>query len=1092
MVDWNGGAAPDTIGSRWMPGSSGTKVLSTPYQSVGWRFTAEATETVNTMLVPVSQIDVDGLWMLEIYESGGEVTAATPTTETFRPNSDEFTGNWLNQAASGTNIYQSVDGSTFDPASYVYFNGSFIPGVALRFGYNTATWSSGRRVTGMRLNVVAANTGGTAIFGGSLEIGGVEYTFGGTASVGSEVQTVAFTLGELNPATGLPWTQDDITELDTAGDCVGLVAAFGSSVTGLLVYQMWLEIDYVPETRVAVSRRTIATDDATGWVDWVTIVDPNDTAITDWDKVDGTEYVITLRNLGNADEFYNGTIRLPWLDSGEPLPTGWEQAFLPVDANGLISVPFEDFATTRAIGLLFSVSDVGDSPDGQPWSQFDGYLDLATEQQITTTSGATYGRIKFGWLDTTDLTGITPPSTDLTVAVKRQSDDVQFGSTETFTVAQLQAGTLIGTAQADPQGVDATAPLYLIERDLTTPAVLGTTQYYVEFTGDGHAIAVAQPPDSSTVTVDSFTDANISEPWYICEGPDGNLWFTSAANNRIGRITTAGVITTYTSASFNFPVGICAGPDGNLWVASFGNQSIVKVNTSGTVLNTYTSVGNLGGVYGICAGPDGNLWATSSSSDKICKVTTAGVVTPYTDAALDGPNGICAGPDGNLWFVCNDTPGAVGKITTAGTITMYVSASLNGCVGICSGPDGNLWITSQLNNRVAKVTTGGSITVYADASIDEPFGIMSDGSVLWFTSSGNGRVSKLTTSGQVTAYSDADIVTPYGICHGPDSNVWFVDNTDDSVSTIVIGSSVGGPATFDGVTDAATIGGLRVDSDYPVTLIDIPDAPTDFAAAVEDQELTTANGTSCGTDVIDRVVLTWTPTVLGSSFGSYEIQRDDGWGFQTIAVITDESVEEARDVESIRGSVSYRMRVCRSTDDECSDWTATETVVREGIPGDPDSPIWLFTSNAAPEMSCAYNVTDTQTYGWPDAPAQRVINHYGTDNKTRYVETERRLTEFELPLTVYAASPTSDPTTNQGVAPFFPLLELCSQTSAPLAGKTVLPYVAVIDPHGNSWFAAVTVPAGTVRVAESNAHVCTAQVVELTQEPCTFDLEGGS
>jgi streptogramin lyase len=41
-----------------------------------------------------------------------------------------------------------------------------------------------------------------------------------------------------------------------------------------------------------------------------------------------------------------------------------------------------------------------------------------------------------------------------------------------------------------------------------------------------------------------------SGPEAITTGPDGNLWFTEAAGNRIGRITPAGVIT-----EFPLPLG---------------------------------------------------------------------------------------------------------------------------------------------------------------------------------------------------------------------------------------------------------------------------------------------------------------------------------------------------------------------------------------------------------------------------------------------------------------------------------------------------------------------------------------------------------
>lgn len=1082
MAEWDP-AAPDTIGLPWLPGSSGQRIISTAYQSIGWRFESTAAEAITSILAPVAAVDVAGLWIAEVYESGDEV-AGTVSTSTFRPSGDETITDWYDQGGLQTNIYQSVDGTTVDPALYVYLVGDTDNTLTLNFGTNI--WPAGQRVTELRLSMVTGCQSLTVEFTAVADIGGTAYTFGGDASVGTENQTVTFSLGEINPDTLLPWTQADIIAFSTT-DALGVYADdLLVKTDDWRIYQMWLEVDYCQENRIAVSVEQVDVSADLGWQEWGTIVDPNDNATTNWAKADATDYVVTLRNLGNADESYNGTIRFPWLSSGEALPTGWTQAYQPVDATGLITIAFDDYETVRSTGLLFTVSTPGDSTDGQPWAQVNGYVDQATEQQITTLTGGTYVRMRFGWLDTTAATGITPPAVDLEVEVKRQSDDVQFGSTETFTIAELQAGTLIGTAHADPDGLDVEVPLYLIERDMTTPATLATTQYYLEFTGAGHAIAVNQPPDSTAATVLTYTNVNIDGPIGICEGPDGNLWFTSNASSQVGKITTAGTITMYASGSFNQPLGICAGPDGNLWVTNFVADNICKVTTAG-VVTAYTSAGNIDGPQGICAGPDGNLWTVNSVSNKVCKTTTAGVTTAYTDANFSGPIGICSGPDGNLW-VTSYTNNKICKVTTSGTVTAYTDVSLDGPLGICSGPDGNLWATGYLGPAIYKITTSGTITPYSDPQISLPYGIASDGTRLWFTSTGNDRIGSITTSGGVTTYSDPLIDGPQGIVWGPDDNPWFANNTADSIGYLSLDSTVGAPATYNGATDAATIGTIEVDSDYPVTLSTVPDPPQDFEVAQADTELLTATDTACGVDEFDYALIVWTVTALGSSFGYYEIQRDNGdaLGFQTIALITDETVESARDYESVRGTIGYRMRVVRSSDGITSDWTATETVALDRV----GQALWLFTSNAYPDLTCAYNVTPSQSYGWPDAPRQRIINHYNTDDKTRYVETERRLTTMDLPLVVYSQGLTSDITQNQGVAPFYPLLELCSQTSAPGVAKTVLPYVAVIDPHGNSWLSAVTVDLGTVNVSESNVHLCTANIVEITETPCPFDLEG--
>src|SRR3954447_7958314 len=63
-----------------------------------------------------------------------------------------------------------------------------------------------------------------------------------------------------------------------------------------------------------------------------------------------------------------------------------------------------------------------------------------------------------------------------------------------------------------------------------------------------------------------------SGPTAIAAGPDGNLWFTEATANRIGRITPNGVVTEFfTGITSNAGLtDITTGPDGNLWFTESG------------------------------------------------------------------------------------------------------------------------------------------------------------------------------------------------------------------------------------------------------------------------------------------------------------------------------------------------------------------------------------------------------------------------------------------------------------------------------------------------------------------------------------------
>ena len=102
----------------------------------------------------------------------------------------------------------------------------------------------------------------------------------------------------------------------------------------------------------------------------------------------------------------------------------------------------------------------------------------------------------------------------------------------------------------------------------------------------------------------------------ITVGPDGALWFTSFANDRIGRITTGGVITTFTdpAGGIDGPHGITTGPDGNLRFTSFSNHRIGYIAPVGAVTTFDDPPGlpnEISAPLGIAAGADGNLWRSS-------------------------------------------------------------------------------------------------------------------------------------------------------------------------------------------------------------------------------------------------------------------------------------------------------------------------------------------------------------------------------------------------------------------------------------------------------------------------------------------------
>jgi streptogramin lyase len=320
------------------------------------------------------------------------------------------------------------------------------------------------------------------------------------------------------------------------------------------------------------------------------------------------------------------------------------------------------------------------------------------------------------------------------------------------------------------------------------------------------AVAVAC---SAQVTITEYpvTTTPNSEPGGITKGPDGNLWFTELLGNKIAKITPAGVITEFPLSAFsndpgscngktgtNCPAYITSGPDGNLWFTEFAGNKIGKITLAG-VITEFPVPTPHGGPTGITSGPDGNLWFTEYDNTfgpigKIGKITPAGVITEFTIPSSPAhPHGITTGPDGNLWFTEAGTTNNIGRITLAGVITEFPLITPDSEPrGIVTGPDGNLWFAESVSNKIGKITTLGVITEYPTAAGSGPYGITlgPDGN-LWFAEADGGKIGRITTAGVITEFLPPTAASePIEITLGPDGNLWFTEEVGNNIGRVNI------------------------------------------------------------------------------------------------------------------------------------------------------------------------------------------------------------------------------------------------------------------------------------------------------------------
>ena len=367
--------------------------------------------------------------------------------------------------------------------------------------------------------------------------------------------------------------------------------------------------------------------------------------------------------------------------------------------------------------------------------------------------------------------------------------------------------------------------------------VAGTSASFGGFSGDGSLATLANLNQAGGITMDR----------------SGNLYIADYRNNRIRRVSTAGIITTVAggggslgdgglaiSAQLNGPTDVATDNSGNLYIAD--NNRIRKVNSAGIISTIagngsggYTGDGaaaTLATIYtsSIRLDATGNIYLSGGNS--IRKINTSGIISTIAGSSSSGYGG-----DGGL----------------------AVSGSFYSIGGFHFDTSGNILVSDYGNNRIRKINTSGIISTIAGnnypisgysentnsylAVFSTAKSIVTDQTGNSFVIDGN-RVRKISATGGVSLYAGngiigysgdggpataAELDAPTALALDRYGNLYIADNgtnhirkvnTSGIITTIAGGGSGGlgdgGPAT----AAVITAYGVAVDTSGNVFIAD--------------------------------------------------------------------------------------------------------------------------------------------------------------------------------------------------------------------------------------------------------------------------------
>ena len=333
-------------------------------------------------------------------------------------------------------------------------------------------------------------------------------------------------------------------------------------------------------------------------------------------------------------------------------------------------------------------------------------------------------------------------------------------------------------------------------------------------------VASASVGDVTSFSKGIPADADIAA---LATGPNGNLWFTEANYEKVGRLNpSTGAVTEIATPGCRKAMGISLVPDGDLWLACTGpiglaKGHVVSVSPDGApaILGGWTSAFTAPGSIA-AAGVHGRVYVTDPTLFDGSIITmeadgTVGWMTPGSPGATN----LAVGGDGNLWAT---SPGsqAVYRIPPdrrweAPTATVSTSAFNSSAFGIATGPKGNLWVTNfggaNASAPILRVSPDGAVISIADTDgqhYDIARGPMGE---MWFTYTSQNAVGRIDASGTVTTYPVATSGMLTGIIEGSDGNIWLASNGTDSRIYRILSGQVPVASVAPSISGSTAVGG---------------------------------------------------------------------------------------------------------------------------------------------------------------------------------------------------------------------------------------------------------------------------------------------
>ena len=270
----------------------------------------------------------------------------------------------------------------------------------------------------------------------------------------------------------------------------------------------------------------------------------------------------------------------------------------------------------------------------------------------------------------------------------------------------------------------------------------------------------------------------------------GNLYIADRDNNRIRRVSPAGIITTVagTGASGNSGDGLAA------TLAMLNGPSAISVDAAGVV------------------------YITDAGNHRVRKIALDGSMQRVLTAGLSSPVYTLPGPVGDL-YIADVGLGAILHLT-GGTLST-VKNGLKGPRGLALDNQGNLYFTEMDAARVSRLAPDGTLVQLAAGFWSIPRSVLISDSGIFVVDTGLQQIVRVDSSGRPTVVAGtgtpgfsgdggsaaaAQLGFPFDIAAGAGGVLYFADLDNNRIRTLAPGpQTLITPATLLDAVNAASL-----------------------------------------------------------------------------------------------------------------------------------------------------------------------------------------------------------------------------------------------------------------------------------------------